>query len=184
MNPDLIFVRDFINSEDSNEYFETIIKETPWRQDKIVVYGVEYDIPRLQAWYGDKTYIYSGLQLAPLPWTETLSKIRKLVEDKCECKFNSVLLNLYRNGDDSVGWHSDDEPELGVEPKIASISFGETRDFVLRNKKDNKIKENYSLSNGSLLYMFGKIQEEWQHTLPKRKNVHNKRLNLTFRYIS
>lgn len=174
------------NFIDSSKYFQELLEKTPWRQDKIVVYGKEYDVPRLQQWYGDseKAYTFSGIKMEPLPWTESLRELKGLVEEVCDTKFNSVLLNHYRNGDDTVGWHADDEYELGYHPVIASVSLGETRDFVLRKNSDYKEKLTIPLTDGSLLLMSGATQKSWQHSLPRRKGILNPRINLTFRKIS
>ena len=134
------------------------------------MFGKQVTIPRLQAWYGDKhcSYSYSGLQLAPLVWTPQLIQLKTTVETVCQHTFNSVLLNLYRNGQDSNGWHSDDEPELGEHPIIASLSLGETRRFKLRHKFDKTIKGiDIELTSGSLLVMSGHSQSHWQHCVPK-----------------
>lgn len=185
---DILQVKLFENyypSNISNNLFESLIKETPWRQDKIVVYGKEYQQPRLTQWYGDnnKSYKYSGILMSPLPWSSVLLSIKNELEKNLKYEFNSVLLNLYRDGNDTVGWHSDDEPELGLKPIIASISLGEEREFLFRSKIDKDNKKSLLLKNGSLLVMFGDNQRLWQHSLPKRKNIKNPRINLTFRTI-
>lgn len=174
------FIENFI--KDTDIIFRDLFDNTPWRQDRVVVYGKEYDVPRLQQWYGDGSYAYSGIRMEPLPWTDRLKELKQAVEEKCEHEFNSVLLNLYRNGNDTVGWHSDDEPELGDQPSIVSLSFGAARDFIMRNKLTQE-KKCFSLTDGSFLYMFGKSQEEWEHSLPRRKRVIMPRINLTFRNI-
>lgn len=150
------------------------------------MFGRQVAIPRLQAWYGDPncTYRYSGLQLNPLPWTPDLLQLKARVEKLCQHTFNSVLLNLYRTGSDSNGWHSDDEKELGEQPVIASLSLGETRRFRLRHKYDKDIAPiNLNLSSGSLLCMSGHSQSCWQHCIPKTARTVGPRINLTFRNI-
>lgn len=181
--PDYFFLENvFPNNQD---IFDYLMKNIQWKQDFISFSGKTIPIPRLQAWYGDegKVYTYSGIKMEPLVWTSTLLSLKEIVDDKCKTKFNSVLLNLYRDGNDSISWHSDDEPELGEQPIIGSVSFGEPRDFFLKEKKnpDNKIKIN--LSNNSLLCMFGDTQKDWLHGVPKRKNIDKPRINLTFRTI-
>ncbi|WP_163834268.1 alpha-ketoglutarate-dependent dioxygenase AlkB family protein [Spartinivicinus ruber] len=161
-----------------------------WRQEPIKLFGRECIQPRLTAWFGDAEahYCYSGLQLSPLPWCPVLVEIKQVVEQAVNTSFNSVLLNFYRNGADSMGWHSDDEPELGSQPLIASISFGAERDFVMRHKqyKTNGLKPiTLPLASGSCLVMAGTTQQCWQHQLPKRsvRKIPDGRVNLTFRSV-
>jgi alkylated DNA repair dioxygenase AlkB len=165
------------------EAFARLLHETPWRAESVVVYGKRHLQPRLTAWYGAASYTYSGLQLDPLPWTELLLVIRSAVESACGRRFNSVLLNRYRDGRDSMGMHSDDEPELGDQPVIASLSFGTTRTFILRHKR-NKKTVRLELEDGSLLLMSGRLQENWLHGINKSARSLGERLNLTFRYIA
>jgi alkylated DNA repair dioxygenase AlkB len=165
------------------EAFARLLDETPWRAESVVVYGKRHLQPRLTAWYGEASYTYSGLRLAPLPWTQLLLVIRAAVEAACGQRFNSVLLNRYRDGRDSMGMHSDDEPELGDEPVIASLSFGTTRTFILRHKR-NKQTLRLELEDGSLLLMSGRLQENWVHGINKSSRPLGERLNLTFRYIA
>jgi len=143
----------------NDEILSRLLAETPWRQDSIVLFGQRHLQPRLTAWYGDASYTYSGLRLDPLPWTPLLAEIRAAVETACGVRFNSVLLNYYRNERDSMGMHSDDEPELGPEPSIASLSYGATRSFVLRHKR-NKRTVKLDLHDGSLLLMSGRAAEQ------------------------
>jgi alkylated DNA repair dioxygenase AlkB len=165
------------------EVFARLLDETPWRAESVVVYGKRHLQPRLTAWYGEASYTYSGLQLDPLPWTALLLVIRAAVESACGQGFNSVLLNRYRDGRDSMGMHSDDEPELGDQPVIASLSFGTTRTFILRHKR-NKQTVRLALEDGSLLLMSGRLQENWVHGINKSVRPLGERLNLTFRYIA
>ncbi|UOR04722.1 alpha-ketoglutarate-dependent dioxygenase AlkB [Hymenobacter aerilatus] len=159
-----------------------------WRQEAIRLYGREVLQPRLTAWYGDSaaTYCYSGLQLTPQPWTPVLQQVRVQLEAATNSTFNSVLLNLYRYGQDSMGWHADDEPELGQMPVIASLSLGATRRFRLR-PRDARITPHAPLSldlpSGSLLVMRGPTQQYWLHAVPKTARPAGARLNLTFRLI-
>ena len=164
------------------EVLTRLLDETPWRAESVVVYGKRHLQPRLTAWYGDASYTYSGLRLEPLPWTDLLLAIRAAVESACGRRFNSVLLNRYRNGRDSMGMHSDDEPELGPEPAIASLSFGSTRGFILRHKR-NKQTIKLDLNDGSLLLMSGPLQRNWLHGINKSARPLGERVNLTFRYI-
>ena len=159
-----------------------LLAETPWRQDSIVLFGKPHLQPRLTAWYGDASYTYSGLRLDPLPWTPLLAEIRAAVERACGLRFNSVLLNYYRNERDSMGMHSDDEPELGPDPAIASLSYGASRSFVLRHKR-NKRTVKLDLHDGSLLLMSGALQSNWLHGINKSTRSIGERLNLTFRFV-
>ena len=174
---------------DAEVLFDRLRNQIQWRQDTIRIAGRTVPIPRLQAWYGDAgvTYAYSGLSLSPLPWSDCLLQIKGVVETLAGVCFNSVLLNLYRDGRDSMGWHSDDEPELGREPIIASLSLGECRPFVLRHKRGGKGKDRQKLkivlNSGSLLVMSGRLQEYWQHQIPKTRLPVGERINLTFRLI-
>lgn len=156
-----------------------------WQRDDIKMFGKTIALPRLTAWYGDagKSYTYSGITSQPQVWNAGLLYIKKQIEQVTGCAFNSVLLNWYRNGEDHMGWHADDEPELGVNPLIASVNFGETRDFVLRRNDEPRQKIVMPLQHGTLLVMGGALQHYWQHSVPKRKRVKGSRFNLTFRAI-
>jgi alkylated DNA repair dioxygenase AlkB len=163
---------------------QAIIDETAWRQEEITVYGKAYLQPRLSAWYGDLAYSYSGIRLEPLPWTPTLLDIKRRVETLVKHRFNSVLLNYYRDQNDSMGMHSDDEHELGPEPAIASLSLGEERTFLLKHKSRKALKTvKLALAAGSLLLMQGQTQQYWQHGINKERQVCAPRINLTFRSI-
>ncbi|MBD8531404.1 MULTISPECIES: alpha-ketoglutarate-dependent dioxygenase AlkB [unclassified Massilia] len=159
-----------------------LLAETPWRAESVVVYGKRHLQPRLTAWYGDASYTYSGLRLEPLPWTALLLELRAAVEAACGHRFNSVLLNRYRNERDSMGMHSDDEAELGDDPVIASLSYGTARTFVLRHK-NNKQTVRLPLEDGSLLLMSGQLQKHWLHGINKSTRSLGERVNCTFRYI-
>ncbi len=142
-------------------------------------------MPRLTAWYGDegRTYAYSGIVQTPIPWNDTLLTIKNRIEPLSNTIFNSVLLNRYRNGNDSVSWHSDDERELGKNPVIASVSFGQTRQFQFKNKHDSSRRMAIDLVDGSFLLMQGPTQHHWLHQIPKSKKEMKERINLTFRVI-
>ena len=174
-----------LSYHEANQLFDTLKKNIIWEKQKIKLYGEVHDVPRLTAWYGDpnKSYIYSGIQLNTKPWNAALLKIREKIEKISKIKFNSVLLNLYRSGSDSVSWHSDDEPELGRNPVIGSLSLGETRQFQMKHKFDRNLKQKILLQHGSFLLMRGKTQHHWLHQIPKRKNLKGERINLTFRVI-
>ena len=143
------------------------------------------EVPRLTAWYGDEGtgYIYSGIRNVPLPWTPALIEVKRAIEPLSGVVFNSVLLNRYRTGKDSVSWHADDEPEFGDQPVIASVSFGSTRSFQLKHKKRKELKVSVELTHGSLLIMRGGTQANWLHQIPKTGRPVEERLNLTFRVV-
>ena len=174
-----------LSYHEANQLFDTLKKNIIWEKQKIKLYGEVHDVPRLTAWYGDpnKSYIYSGIKLKTKPWNAVLLKIKEKIEKISKIKFNSVLLNLYRSGSDSVSWHSDDEPELGRNPVIGSLSLGETRQFQMKHKFNRDLKQKILLQHGSFLLMRGKTQHHWLHQIPKRKNLKGERINLTFRVI-
>jgi alkylated DNA repair dioxygenase AlkB len=165
------------------EIVARLVDETPWRADTVVVYGKRYLQPRLTAWYGEASYTYSGLTLQPLPLTPLLEQLRAAVEQATGRRYNSVLLNYYRDGADSMGMHSDDEPELGPQPVIASLSYGATRTFVLRHKRSKRTVK-LDLTDGSLLLMAGALQAHWLHGINKTAKLVGPRLNLTFRFVN
>jgi alkylated DNA repair dioxygenase AlkB len=148
------------------------------------MYGKKVAFPRLTAWYGDndKPYSFSGITLAPKIWTKELVDIKEKIEPVSKIRFNSVLLNRYRSGNDSISWHTDAEKELGRNPIIASVNFGATRKFQLRHIK-TKEKLEIELTHGSLLIMQGELQHFWQHQVPKTSQNVAERINLTFRVI-
>lgn len=166
--------------------YQQLLATVAWRQDEIRMFGRTLPLPRLQAWYGDSgaDYCYSGIQLEPLPWLPGLRALKTRVEQTTGAEFNSVLLNLYRSGQDSNGWHADDEPELGDDPLVASVSLGATRRFQLRHKTNPSIPvRTLNLAAGSLFFMEAGMQRHWQHRIPKtRKNI-SPRINLTFRMV-
>jgi alkylated DNA repair dioxygenase AlkB len=156
-----------------------------WHQDTIKMYGKEHKLPRVSAWYGDpdKSYKYSGILLHPKAWTKPLLWFKEQLKQVSGVDFNSVLLNWYRHGNDCISWHTDAEPELGKNPTIASLNFGETRRFLLRKKEDHALKAEISLGHGDLLIMSGELQHHWQHSVPKQSKIKHGRLNMTFRVI-
>ena len=160
--------------------------QTIWRQESVQIYGKVHPQPRLVAWYGDPGmhYRYSGISLTPLPWTDLLREIKRRVEDCTEERFNSVFLNLYRDHNDSMGFHSDDERELGLEPVIASVTFGATRTFVMKHKNDPDMPtQKIELEAGTVLLMKGQTQHYWKHGIMKQTQPCGPRVNLTFRTI-
>jgi alkylated DNA repair dioxygenase AlkB len=176
-----LFYADFLG----NEYFELLKSEINWKQEGMKMYGKEVLFPRLTAWYaeGGKTYKYSGLINIPEEFTPSLLKIKEALELEIGKKFNSALLNYYRNGQDSMGWHADDEPDLGREPVIGSVSLGARRRFDFRKKSDHRSKFSVVLDSGDVIIMRGITQNLWEHQIPKQPKVHEARINLTFRYI-
>jgi len=170
---------------ESKALFGKLTENITWRQESIIIFGRKVLTPRLTAWYGDAgaVYKYSGVSFDPLPWTEELLYIKSKAEALAGTTFNSVLLNLYRDGSDSMGWHSDDEPELGRDPIIASVNLGEARRFDLRLKTDHHQKLQILLEDGSVLVMKGELQHYWQHQIAKSAKVKGRRINLTFRTI-
>ncbi|WP_256078542.1 alpha-ketoglutarate-dependent dioxygenase AlkB [Massilia sp. YIM B04103] len=157
-------------------------EEIAWRVDTIIVFGKAQAQPRLSAWYGEASYTYSGKTFHPLPFTPLLLEIKAAVEAASGCRFNSVLLNYYRDERDSMGFHSDDEPELGRNPAIASLSLGATRRFILKHKQ-RPLALKLDLTDGSLLLMAGALQHCWRHGINKSSRAHGPRINLTFRLI-
>ncbi len=181
--PDFSYKSDFISIAIANAIFATLKSNIEWKQEKIRIFGKEVLEPRLVAWYGDKPYKYTGKLMLPLAWTALLLDLKNTIEQSSGHIFNTVLLNYYRNGQDSMGWHSDDEPELGRNPVVASLNFGEARKFQFRLKSDKNTKHEIWLENGSLLIMKGDTQHLWQHSLPKSSKAIGERINMTFRYI-
>ncbi|MDP3672447.1 MAG: alpha-ketoglutarate-dependent dioxygenase AlkB [Telluria sp.] len=164
------------------EVLARLIDETAWRAELVTVWGKQHRQPRLTAWHGAARYTYAGLTLEPLPFTCLQQEIKAAVEQASGRRFNSVLLNYYRDERDSMGMHSDAEPELGPEPAIASVSFGATRTFILKHKR-NKQTVKLNLTDGSLLLMTGQTQKNWLHGINKEAKAKGPRVNLTFRYI-
>jgi len=160
-------------------------REAAWQEEHVVIFGQRRKVPRLVAWYGDPgaSYAYSGVRHEPLPWIVPLEEVRRRVESLSGHSFNSVLLNLYRDGNDGMGWHADDEPELGRDPVIASVSLGATRRFRLRHRRRRDRLVDLDLGHGSLLLMAGSTQHHWVHAVPKTRRPAGERINLTFRKI-
>ena len=176
---------DFFSETEAHSSFHQLLEEIPWQQDNITIFGKTYEQPRLTALFGNegKPYSYSNIIMPPHPWNELLLNIKLKVEKTTGHTFTSVLLNLYRDGKDSNGWHADNEKELGQNPIIASVSFGEKRTFQLKHNVIKEAKQNIILENGSLLLMKGTTQHYWKHQIPKTAKPINQRINLTFRTI-
>jgi len=178
--------RNFLNDGQHDRLYAELLEHIAWQQDLIKFGGRKILLPRLTAWYGDAgiSYTYSGISMNSHPWTTPLLQIKKWIENKAQHQFNSVLLNQYRDGNDSVAWHSDDEPELGEDPIIASLSLGASRKFQLRSRSQPDLdKIEILLNSGDLLIMGRGTQQNWQHQIPKMRKVKGIRINLTFRNI-
>jgi alkylated DNA repair dioxygenase AlkB len=182
---DVVFRPTFFPTAEADRLFQDLLATTAWRQEGIKLYGKPIDIPRLTAWYVDEgtAYTYSGIVNDPLPWTPALFVVKRAIEAPAGVVFNSVLLNRYRTGKDSVAWHSDDEPEFGRNPVIASVSFGGTRTFQFQHKSRKELKASVELTHGSLLVMRGSTQHHWLHRIPKTTEQVSERINLTFRVV-
>ncbi len=173
-------------AQPGTQVLRRLIAEIPWRSEEVAMWGRRVLQPRLTAWYGDpgRRYAYSGIELEPLPWTPLLLDLKARVENAAGTLFNSVLLNYYRDHRDSIGFHSDDEPELGVRPVIASLSLGAERTFILKHKKLGQVgRASLRLASGSLLLMSGDTQRCWRHGILKETQPCGPRINLTFRRI-
>lgn len=175
----------FLSHNEASTYFDVLRKETDWQQDRIKVFGKEYDQPRLTALFADNKnpYTYSNITMHPTPFSTLLLEIKSKIEKKLDQKFTTCLLNLYRNGQDSNGWHADNEKELGKNPVIASVSLGAERLFHMKHRTDKTQKLRLNLAHGSLLVMSGSTQHHWLHQIPKTKKNVGERINLTFRII-
>lgn len=182
---DITYYPNFIAHAEATLIFDTLQLETPWQQDDIKVFGKVYAQPRLTALYGtnEKSYCYSSIEMIPHKLTPTLANLKERVDKVCHVDFTTMLLNYYRNGKDSNGWHADDEKELGTNPIIASLSFGQERFFHLKHRTDKKLKYKLLLQHGSLLVMKGETQHKWLHQIPKTAKQIKGRINITFRII-
>jgi len=169
----------------ADRLFEALHEALPWSVHRIRLFGREVDSPRLSAWIGDEdaVYRYSGTAFTPHPWTDVLSALRLRLQAELGMPFNSVLANLYRDGRDAMGWHSDDEPELGPQPVIASVSLGAPRRFLLKHRKEPTMRAAIELPHGSLLVMSGDTQRLYRHALPRTARPVGPRINLTFRHV-
>ena len=180
------YIENFFDFDQSQLYMKHLTNDIKWKREKIRMWGKEIVTKKRIAWYADegKSYTYSGSTFYPVQWNEVLLEIKKQVEQHIRFQFNSVLLNEYKSGEVGMGWHSDDEKELGIDPIIASLSFGANRDFIFKHKTDKSFEKiKIHLKSGSLLIMSGSTQHYWKHSLPKRLKVRDPRVNLTFRKI-
>ena len=182
---DIEYYPNFFDITRADDFFELLKNEIPWQQDNITVFGKTHPQPRLTSLFGNegKEYKYSNIVMKPNPWNPVLLLLKNEIEAVCNESFSTVLLNLYRDGKDSNGWHADKEKELGQNPVIASVSFGTERSFHLQHNslKEQKLKIN--LEHGSLLIMKGSTQHFWKHQIPKTAKPIGSRINLTFRII-
>ncbi|MBA3649404.1 MAG: alpha-ketoglutarate-dependent dioxygenase AlkB [Chitinophagales bacterium] len=179
-------MKNFMPADKALFYYNALLTNSNWKQEEIKMYGKVYPVPRQTAWYGYEgfNYKYSGILCNPEPWNKELLDIKKVIEHFVPGEdFNSVLLNLYRDGNDKVSWHADDERELGVNPTIASVSLGAKRRFDLKHKVDPEQKLQVELDSGSLIVMKGALQHNWLHQIPTQKKIVEPRINLTFRTI-
>ena len=185
VDAEVVMFAGFFPVKEADALFTALCETIAWRQNTIKLYGRVMDQPRRTAWYGDagRSYTYSGISMNPEPWTPELLQIRRRVDSVAGVAFNSVLLNQYRNEWEGVSWHSDDEPELGVNPVIASVSFGAARRFQFKHKTDPNLRAAIDLTHGSLLLMRGPTQHFWKHQIPKSSRPHGPRINLTFRVV-
>ena len=180
------YMENFMPNDKAEFYFDNLLNNIKWRQEEIKYYGKIFPIPRQTAWYGydGLNYKYSGIMCNPEPWTPELLDIKKVIEHFLQNEqFNSVLLNLYRSGNDKVSWHADNESELGINPTIASVSLGAARRFELKHKTIPDQKIQIELKSGSLIVMKGATQHNWLHQIPQQKSINGARINLTFRTI-
>jgi alkylated DNA repair dioxygenase AlkB len=176
------YLPSLFSSKESESLFSELLKTTPWQQDEVILFGQKRILSRKVAWMGDDgfSYSYSGTSKTAAPWTPALMLVKERVEQQTTQRFNSCLLNLYHDGSEGMGWHSDDEKTLGRNPVIASVSFGAERIFKLKHRKSKEVVS-VLLEQGSLLIMKGETQHHWVHTMPKTKRVTTPRINLTFR---
>jgi alkylated DNA repair dioxygenase AlkB len=184
-NAELTYYPKFLQKQQADELFQILLEVTAWRHDKVKVFGKTYDQPRLTALYSETSspYSYSGLTMYPDPFPKYLLPVKKATEQLSQHQFNTLLLNLYRNGSDSNGWHADNEKELGLNPVIASISLGEERPFHFKHKTIKAQRHKLYLGHGSLLIMSGEMQHFWVHQIAKTRKEINPRINLTFRTL-
>ncbi|WP_111683758.1 alpha-ketoglutarate-dependent dioxygenase AlkB family protein [Winogradskyella tangerina] len=184
-NAELIYIPKAFNQSEADDFYHRINNETNWRHDDITVFGKTYKQPRLTALFGDsdQPYGYSNIVMHPKPFTSTLQEIKSKVETLSQVHFNTLLINLYRDGNDSNGWHADNEKELGKNPIIASVSFGEARPFHFKHRTLKNERYKLNLEHGSLLVMKGEMQHFWLHQIAKTKKEIKPRINLTFRNV-
>jgi alkylated DNA repair dioxygenase AlkB len=184
-NGEVLYMENFFTHAESDAYYKHLVENIAWKQEPITIFGKQVLQPRLTAWYGDanKPYSYSGITMQPHVWTADLLHIKQRIETIAGVHFTSALLNCYRHGQDSMGWHRDNEKELGINPVIGSVSLGAARKFQLRNYANKSIVKTLDLTHGSFLLMRGETQHYWEHRIPKTKQPTGARINITFRVI-
>lgn len=182
---ELLYYRHWLSAQEAETCLHQLIEATPWRQESVTLFGKSHLQPRLVAWFGDPgaVYSYSGTSFQPLPWTALLLSLRERVAASTGCAYNSVLLNYYRDGRDAMGLHADDEPELGPQPAIASLSLGATRKLYFKHRRGQEPGYDLLLPSGSLLLMRGATQQNWKHGIRRTARPCGERVNLTFRHI-
>ncbi|MHA4847609.1 alpha-ketoglutarate-dependent dioxygenase AlkB family protein [Flavitalea antarctica] len=180
-----LLYEDFFPEPAATELFSQLREQVPWRQEPIKMFGKEIMQPRMTCWFSDPgiSYSYSGITMNAHPWIPPLLEIKARIEQLAGVRFNGALLNFYRDGNDSMGWHRDNEKELGKNPVIASVSFGSERLFQFRDHLTKKESVSVNLSHGSLLIMSGESQQYWEHRIPKQPGISAPRVNITFRII-
>ena len=179
------FYSSFFSNQESDVFYQQLLNEVHWKQEPIKIFGREVMQPRLTAWHGEATkpYSYSGIKMQPTAWTPSLIAIKQKIESVAKVRFTGALLNQYRTGRDSMGWHRDNEKELGPNPVIGSVSFGATRKFQFRHYNNKTIVRSLQLTHGSFLLMRGETQHHWEHQVPKTAKDPGNRINLTFRVM-
>lgn len=180
---DVVYEPGFFSKQEADNYLLALESEIPWKQEPIILFGKKIMQPRLTAWMGERPYTYSGITMQPHAFDPTMLAIKKKLEAFARTEFNTALLNLYRNGSDSMGWHRDNEKELGPEPMIASFSFGAVREFQFRHYQTKEHLQKIPLEHGSLLLMRGQTNHFWEHRIPKTSKPLSSRINITFRQI-
>jgi alkylated DNA repair dioxygenase AlkB len=182
--PDIVWLPDWLDAPTASDTLAALLDEITWQQDSMNTPAGKIPFPRLTGWQGDPgaVYVYSGIRNVPKPWTPSVLLLKTKAEAAAQTAFNSVLINRYRTGMDSMGWHADKERELGLEPVIASVSLGTTRTFDFRHAKTRQT-HTLQLTHGSLLIMQGRTQLDWAHRVPKEPEARGERINLTFRYV-
>ncbi|ETC89830.1 DNA repair system specific for alkylated DNA [Xanthomonas hortorum pv. carotae str. M081] len=183
---EIAWCRGWLQAAQADVLMQALLQDVRWEVHRIRMFGRMVDSPRLSSWIGDAeaSYRYSGTRFAPQPWLEALQPVRTRLQDETGHPFNSVLVNRYRSGNDAMGWHSDDEPELGAQPLIASLSLGATRRFAFKHRDDAALKQTLELGHGDLLLMGGDTQRHYKHALPRTVKPVGERINLTFRQIA
>ncbi|HIK12390.1 MAG TPA: alpha-ketoglutarate-dependent dioxygenase AlkB [Oscillatoriaceae cyanobacterium M33_DOE_052] len=182
-NAEVIFYPRLFQPPASTQLLTDLLNQIAWKQEPIKIFGKSVLQPRLTAYYGTQGYTYSGVKMEPLPWNEPLLQIKAKIEPLVDTEFNGVLLNLYRDGQDYIGWHSDDEKDLAKGAVIGSLSLGDSRRFIFRRRDNHQIRAELNLSDGDFLTMGGDTQKFWQHHVPKTAKSTQPRINLTFRVI-